>query len=54
MTIIERKRVLDAYARAVKRGSDHDEACAVVAQALGISVDLVQIVVAENESEVQS
>jgi len=54
MTIIERKRVLDAYARAVKRGSDHEEACAVVAQALGMPVDLVQIVVAESQTEEQS
>jgi hypothetical protein len=46
--IIERTKVQAAYERARFLGSDHESACAVVAQALGIAIEAVREVVAQQ------
>lgn len=54
MTIVERSKVLAAYARVLRDvTTDHEKACAVVAQSLGVPAELVHIVLAEKEVEVQ-
>ena len=41
MSIVERSKITSAYARAVALGASHSEACATVARALGIDVEIV-------------
>jgi len=52
MSIVERTKVIAAYRRAVVLGSDHAEACAVVARALGLDADTVSAVVRNGEEMV--
>jgi hypothetical protein len=47
--IIERTKVLAAYNRARELGADHDKACAAVAQALGVTVEIVNDVAWQAE-----
>lgn len=49
MTIIERKKIIEAYERSRSLGGTHEESCASAALALGIDSELVAIVVAERE-----
>lgn len=49
MTIVAKSRVREAYERARDLGSDHEEACRVVARALGLEPEVVDQVVQTNE-----
>lgn len=50
MTIIERSKISEAYARAIALGASHSEACATVARALGVDAEIVDAVVTEQET----
>lgn len=50
MSIVERSKITSAYARAIALGASHSEACATVARALGLDVEIVDAVVTEQET----
>ncbi len=50
--IIERSKVVEAYMRARRLGADHDAACATVAQAMALPVELVNDVMVMHDAEI--
>lgn len=50
MHIMAKHRIISAYVRSRELAPNHEQACAAVAQSMGLDVDTVRDVVAEAEA----